>query len=85
MIKRGRGHGGGAAAGVGVSGRDVGIVRINRQQPPAQAVQVSDSATAIKSPAYVAKGRRKKAQNTWSKPQRGVKTMHKWDHIYFAI
>lgn len=44
---------GGAAAGVGVSGRDVGIVRINSQQPPAQAVQVSDSATATKSPAYV--------------------------------
>lgn len=72
--KQGRGHGGGAAvAGVGVSGRDIGIVRINRQQPPAQAVQVNDSATAIKTPAYVTKGRRKKTQNTWSKPQRASK------------
>lgn len=45
---------GGGGVGVGgVSGRDIGIVKINRQQPPAQAVQVSDSAT---------NGRRKKAQ-----------------------
>lgn len=51
---------GGGRSGGGVSGRDIGIVRINRQQPPGQAVQVSDSATTIKSPAYMMKGRRKK-------------------------
>lgn len=70
---------GGGGGGGRVSGRDIGIVRINRQQPPAQAVQVNDSATAIKTLAYVTKGRRKKPQKHLIQTTKGVKTMHKWE------
>lgn len=53
-------RGGRGGSGGGGGGWDTGIVRINRQQPAAQAVQVSDSATTIKPAAYVTKARKKK-------------------------
>lgn len=85
-------EGGGGGGGGRVSGRDIGIVRINRQQPPAQAVQVNDSATAIKPPAYVTKGRRKKNPKTPDPNHKGrqnnaqVGKIWRAKHqIYFAI